>query len=517
MQERKNIAKAASIVSLSTLLSRIAGLVRDQVTAFFFGAGFMADAFFVAWRLPNLLRRLLAEGALTAAFVPVFTETLTKKGAEASAKFFRSILTLMFLILLIITALGIIFAPQIVMLIAPGFTKNAGQFEQAVFLTRLLFPYILMMGLASLFMGALNSLGVFAAPALGPFVANLAMIGGSFFLSSYFNPPITGLALGALVGGILQLAIQLPYLMKAGKYIGFSFKFADPAVKKTLLLMAPAALGAAVYQISVFINTLLASFLPAGSISWLYYADRLMQFPLGIFAVAISTAVLPALSRQNAEGDQAGFLDTARFSLGLSFFITIPAAAGLFALSEPLVEVLFQRGAFDATSVTATAQALSGYVLGLPALSGASMMARLFYSRSDTKTPTKVASFSLLTGAALAFLLMWQMAHVGLALASSLASLLNFIWLYLIFIKKENFPTRLLLKEVGAYILWSILMVAFLWPLRLWAQTLHGPWQLGAVILGICAGAGLYFVMAYFCHCPHIRPILSILRRHKRP
>ena len=280
--------------------------------------------------------------------------------------------------------------------------------------------------------------------------------------------------------------------------------------------MAPAALGAAVYQISVFINTLLASFLPEGSISWLYYADRLMQFPLGIFAVAISTAVLPALSRQNAAGDQEGFLDTARFSLGLSFFITIPAAAGLFALSEPLVSVLFQRGAFDQASVTATAHALSGYVLGLPALSGAAMMARLFYSRSDTKTPTKVASFSLLTGAALAFLLMWPLAHVGLALASSLASLLNFIWLYFLFIKKENFPTNLLLKEVGGYLLWSALMVAILWPLRLWAKTLHGPWQLCAVILGICVGAGLYFVMAYFRRCPHIRPILNILRRHKR-
>ncbi|MDR0882086.1 MAG: murein biosynthesis integral membrane protein MurJ [Candidatus Adiutrix sp.] len=517
MEETGQIARTASLVSGATLLSRLAGLVRDQVAGYYFGTSQVMDIFTVAFRIPNLLRRLLAEGALTAAFVPVFSETLTDGGPAAAAALFRNMFTLLAMVLTLLSLLGAAFAPQIVTLTASGWA-DPGKYQMAVFLTRVLFPYIFFMGLGALFMGALNAKGFFVAPALGPVMSNLAMIAGAVILGPRLDPPILGLALGALVGGGLQLAIQLPGLRQAGLPLRPSFKFLSPGVKKILMLMGPAALGAAVYQLSVFINTNLASYLPESSLSYLYYADRLMQFPLGIFSVAIGTAALPALARQSAQGDQEGFLGSARFALGLSFFITAPAMAGLIGLARPLVATLFQRGQFDAQSALGTAAALQAYALGLPFLSGAGLLARIFYSRADTRTPALVGAYSLALGVAAALLLMGPLEYFGLALASSISSLINFFWLYgKLLLREKNFPRAALRREVAVYFLLAALMGLAVWPLGLWAGAAIGrPLALTLKTLAAVAGGVMIYVgLALVTRQAHALTLLRLWRRPK--
>jgi putative peptidoglycan lipid II flippase len=513
--EKGQIAKKASVVGGSTLLSRLAGLARDQVTSYFFGTVGPIEAFVVAFRIPNLFRRLLAEGAFTAAFVPVFTAALAEGGQPAAAALFKKVFTLLALALAALSLAGVIFAPAIVSLMAPGFRADPEQFRLTVFLARLLFPYIFFMGLGALFMGALNSCGYFAAPALGPFMGNLAMIGGTALLFHRLDMPIMGLAIGAMAGGLMQLAIQLPGLRRAGLKLRPDFNFRAPGVKKILLLMGPATLGAAVYQVSIFINTILASYLPDGSLPFLYYADRLMQFPLGVFSVALGVAALPTLARQSALGDRAGFIDSARFALGLSFFITIPAAMGLTVMALPLVTFLFQRGNFTELSSLGTAVALQAFVLGLPFLSGSGLLARVFYSRSDTRTPTRVAMGSLATGAGAAFILMWPLQHMGLALASSIASVVNFFWLYGKLLAGEaEFPHRDFLCEVLSYVLLAAVMGLAVWPLRAWAMNSGSFVLLAAKTLAsVGVGVLLYFGLSLATKRPHAVSVLNLLRR----
>ena len=515
MEENRQIARTAGIVSGATLLSRLAGLVRDQVTASFFGDSAAAAAFLVAFRIPNLLRRLLAEGALTVAFVPVFTRTLGEGGPDAAGRLFRKMFTLLSLVLLLVCALGVVFARPVAELMAPGFIGDQAKLELTVSLLRMLFPYIIFMGLGALFMGALNSGGFFAAPALGPFLGNVAVIAAAFTLAHRLERPIDALAVGVLAGGALHLAIQGPSLKKMGLKLRPDFNFRDPAVKKILVMMAPAAMGAAVYQLSVFINTILASFLPGGSIPWLYYADRLMQFPLGIFTMAIGAAALPALSRLAASGDREGFLTSAHFALGLSFFITVPAMAGLAVLAQPLVAFLFERGLFTRASTLPTAQALQAFSLGLPFLSGASILARIFYSRHNTRTPTLVAAGALAIGALTALVLMGPLGHVGLALGSSCASLVNFFWLCgLLWKEDRSFLHGRLAAEIAGYFLLAALMGAAVRPLSGWALDASGPLGLaGRTLAAVAAGMAVYFGLALATRRPQAEPVLNWLKR----
>jgi putative peptidoglycan lipid II flippase len=513
--EKSSLLRSASVVGLGTLLSRIAGLVRDQVTAFYFGAGPVADAFFVAFRLPNFLRRLLAEGALTPAFVPVFTQRLEERGLSEAAKLYKGAFSILALFLMGLTVFGILFAPQIVAFLAPGFRDDPEQFRLTVTLARILFPYILLMSLTALAMGALNSLGRFTVPALGPVALNLAMILGAVAISPRLERPIMGLAAGALLGGVLQLAIQLPLLRKVGPFIGFVAKFNDPAIWKMIKLMGPAALGGAAYQISILINTQLVSFLPKGSVSWLYYADRLMQFPLGIFSIALATAVLPALSKQSAAGDGPGFRRTLQETSGLQLFITIPAMTGLIVMARPLVELLFQRGSFDPQSSVQTAKALWAYVLGLPFLSGVSLLARAFYSRSNTKTPAVVAAVSLALGLIAAVIMMGPLRHVGLALASSLTSAINFVWLGVILRRREGLALGALAREAAKYLLWALAMAAALWPLYK-APIATDLGRLWRILAGLAVGPGVYFGLALAFRNPHLAPLKKMAARLKR-
>ncbi len=294
--ETSKMSRAAGVVGFFTLASRILGLVRDMVIAAMFGSGVAADAFFVAFRIPNLLRRLFAEGSLTIAFIPVFTEFLSRKGKREAFELAETFLTILFLILLFLAVAGVLLAPWIVRIQAFGFGGTGFKYDLTVFLTRITFPYIFFIGIVAFFMGVLNSLRHFAAPAAAPIFLNLGIIGAAFFIAPHCSLPITGIAVGVLIGGLLQVALQIPPAVKSGVRFSPRWEPSHPAIKRIGLLMAPAIFGSAVYQLNQFLGTLLASFLPEGSVSWLYYADRLVQFPLGIFAIAISTAALPSLS-----------------------------------------------------------------------------------------------------------------------------------------------------------------------------------------------------------------------------
>ena len=424
--EKKNVNRAAGVVGFFTFLSRVLGLVRDMVLASFFGSGMVADAFFVAFRIPNLLRRLFAEGSLTIAFIPVFTEYLTKKSREDAFELARIVLTILSLILVVVTLLGIIFAPWIVRVQAFGFGGSGIKYDLTVLLTRITFPYILLVSIVAFFMGVLNSLRRFAAPAAAPILLNVGIIGAAYLISPLCEKPIVGIAVGVLIGGILQVGLQIPWVIREGVRLFPRWQLDHPGLRKIGLLMVPAIFGSAIYQFNQFVGTLLASFLAEGSVSWLYYADRLVQFPLGVFAIAISTAALPSLSSQAAKKDLAQFGETLSHALRLVFFITLPCMVGLIILGRPIISVLFERGAFDSFSTAMTDYALVFYALGLWAFSGTRVIVSGFYALQDTKTPVKIAAVALVANLVFSLVLMGPLKHGGLALALSMASALQF-------------------------------------------------------------------------------------------
>jgi len=430
-----HISRRVGIVSFYTFFSRILGLLRDGVLAWAFGATRMADTFYVAFRIPNLLRRLVAEGALTVAFVPVYTEYLKKSRQEAKDAV-SVIFTYLSMFLALMVVLGIIFAPWLVKLIALGFTAEPDKFKLTVYLTRLMFPYIFLISLVALAMGVLNSLKRFAAPAASPIFLNIGIIIGAVFLKVFFDIPTVGLAIGVLIGGAMQLALQIPFLIKEGMMPKICFNRRHPALKNLMLLMVPSAFGAAVYQVNVLIVTLLASFLPEGSVSYLWYADRVSEFPLGIFAISVATAALPSLSEHAAEKDMEALKETMNFSLRLAFLIAIPAAVGLFILSGLSVSVLFERGEFSATTAVATAGALAIFSLKIPFVSGVRNIVPGFFALRDAKTPVYVAALAVIVNGIVALALMKSMLHLGLAAALVVSSAVNFFVLLYLFRRK---------------------------------------------------------------------------------
>ncbi|MBW2143694.1 MAG: murein biosynthesis integral membrane protein MurJ [Deltaproteobacteria bacterium] len=434
--EEKNVSRAAGVVSFFTFLSRILGLVRDMVLASFFGTGMVADAFVVAFRIPNLLRRLFAEGSLTIAFIPVFTEYLTKKSKEEAFEMARTVLTLLALILALVTLMGVVFAPWLVRLQAFGFGSSGAKYELTVLLTRITFPYIFLISIVAFFMGVLNSLRRFAAPAAAPIFLNVGIIGAAYLISPYCSEPAVGVAIGVILGGIIQVGLQIPWVLKEGMRLSPLWQPGHPAVKRIGLLMLPAVFGSAVYQLNSFIGTLLASLLAQGSVSSLYFADRLVQLPLGVFAIAISTAVLPSLSLQAAREDLHEFGNTVNHALRLVFFITLPATAGLIILGRPIIQVLFERGDFSPLSTQMTNHALFYFALGLWAYSGIRILLPAFYALQDTKTPVKVAVAALFVNLIAAVSLMGPLRHGGIALALSLSSTLQFCLLLFLLKKK---------------------------------------------------------------------------------
>ena len=425
-----NLLRALATVSSMTLLSRVLGFVRDFVIARTFGAGVATDAFFVAFRLPNLLRRMFAEGAFSQAFVPILAEYRNRRGQEDTRALVDRVATLLGLALLAVSALGAAGAPVLIYLSAPGFTANPEKFELTVALTRVTFPYILFISLVSLAGGILNTWSRFAVPAFTPTLLNLSFIAMALFAAPYFDPPVAALAWAVFLGGILQLALQLPFLARIGMLPRFAFDPRDPGVRRILRLMLPALLGVSVSQISLLINTIFASFLESGSVSWLYYADRLMEFPAGLLGVALGTILLPSLSRHHAQQRPEEFSALLDWGLRLTFLLTLPAALALAVLAVPLLATLFQHGAFDAVDVLQTRSALVAYSVGLIGLILVKVLAPAFYSRQDIRTPVKIALVTLAATQAMNLAFIGPLRHAGLALSIGLASCLNAALLY---------------------------------------------------------------------------------------
>ncbi|MEI8176829.1 MAG: murein biosynthesis integral membrane protein MurJ [Candidatus Omnitrophota bacterium] len=505
MSTNKSIARSAGVIGLATALSRVLGFIRDIVIARFFGTGIFAQAFVVAFRIPNLLRDLVGEGAMNAAFVPVFTDELTSEGRERFFKLAQVVLNVLFWVFILLTVAGIFASGAIIRLIAPGFAADPQKFAMTVMLTRILFPFLLLVGLWAYAMGVLNTLGHFAAPAFGSCALNLLMI----ICAAWFGENVFGLTSGVLLGGLLQLVMQLPPLYMRGWRPRLTLEFSHPKAKRIGLLLVPRGLGACVYQVNVFVSTILASFsriAGEGAVAALYFANRLWQLPLAVFALALAQAALPSMSRQAALGDHAGFKRTILFSLRTLFFLLVPATVGLMVLSLPITRMLFQRGKFTAYSTAITASALFYYALGLVACGATKILVNAFYALQDTVTPLKAAVFSLVINVLLNLLLMWPLKAGGLALATSLAMVFNYVFLYYYLRKRIG---RIGIGAIKGSLL-KIFFAAALMGVACQVITVRVN-----AIAGICLGTAVYFAACFLLRCAELKELSSWITRKK--
>ncbi|MFT3849844.1 MAG: murein biosynthesis integral membrane protein MurJ [Propionivibrio sp.] len=425
-----NLLKALVTVSGMTLLSRVLGFVRDYVIARAFGAGVMTDAFFVAFKLPNLLRRLFAEGAFSQAFVPILGEYKNRRGDKETKRLVDHVATLLSLTLVLVTLIGMLAAPYVVYVSAPGFSSDAGKFALTVELTRITFPYIFFMSLVALAGGILNTWSRFAVPAFTPTLLNLTFIVMALFAAPWFDPPVLALGWAVFVGGALQLAFQIPHLKRIGMLPRLALDWKDEGVRRILKLMAPAVLGVSIAQISLLINTVFASFLDTGSVSWLYYADRLMEFPSGMLGAALGTILLPSLAKCHASERHDEYAKLLDWGLRLTLLLAAPAALALAILAVPLISTLFRHGAFSVNDVFMTRDALVAYSVGLLGLILVKVLAPGFYARQNVRTPVKIALVTLATTQLLNLALTGWLRHAGLALSIGLAACLNAALLY---------------------------------------------------------------------------------------
>ena len=420
-----NLLKALATISSLTLVSRILAFVRDVLIARIFGAGMATDAFFVAFKLPNLLRRLFAEGAFSQAFVPIFGEYKNRRGHDETRLLVDHVTTMLALILFVVTLVGIVAAPVLVLISAPGFLKDAAKFDLTVQLLRITSPYIFFISLVSVAAGILNTYNKFWVPAFAPILLNLCFIGGALWLAPYCDPPIMALAWAVFIAGIIQLAFQIPFLRKIGMLPSIRFSLKDEGMWRVIRQMGPAVFGVSIAQISLIINTIFASFLAAGSVSWLYYADRPMEFPSGILGVALGTILLPSLSKCHSSNNMAEYSKLLDWGLRLTIMLTLPAALALGMIAVPLLATFFQHGVFAAHDVLMTRQALVGYSVGLIGMILVKILAPGFYARQDIKTPVKIGIVTLLATQAMNALFIGWIQHAGLALSIGLGACLN--------------------------------------------------------------------------------------------
>ncbi len=493
-----NLLKALATVGSMTFVSRILGFVRDTLIARVFGAGMATDAFFVAFKIPNLLRRISAEGAFSQAFVPILAEYKEQRSVAHTHQLINHVATLLGLFLLLVTILGMLAAPWIVQVSAPGFVNNADKFALTVDLLKITFPYIFFISLVSLAGGVLNTYGNFGVPAMTPVWLNLSFIVAVLFIAPYFDHSIKVLAWAVFAGGVLQLLYQIPYLMRIGLLPRYELNLQDPGVWRIAKLMGPAVFGVSIAQISLLINTIFASFLQNGSVSWLYYADRLMEFPTGVLGVALGTILLPSLAKSyadKADGEYSRLLD---WGLRLCFLLAAPAAVALAVLSVPLVTGLFHYGAFTVQDVEMTRQALMAYSLGLLGLILVKVLAPAFYSRQNIKTPVKIAIFTLIATQLMNLLFIGPLQHAGLALAIGLGACINASILFY-YLRKSNVyqPQAGWLKFSLQLFIALLVMVVVLHllsgPDQLWLHyTLSS--KLAHLALLLVAGAGSYFL-----------------------
>ena len=433
-----SLAKSSSIVGIMTLASRVLGFVRDQVLAIVFGAGATTDIFLVAFKIPNFLRRLFAEGAFAQAFVPVFTEYKETRSPDALRDLAAHVVGTLSLILLVISTIGVMLAPLLVMLFAPGFIKDDSRFDLATHMLRITFPYLFFVSLLAYAGSIQNTFGRFAIPSFTPVILNICMISAALVFSPMFDQPIVALAWGVFAAGVLQLALQLPFLQSLGLMPKPKWGWRHSGVRRILKLMAPAVLGSSVAQINLLLDTVIASFLVAGSLSWLYYSDRLMEFPLGLLGVTLGTVILPRLSKEHAQASPEQFRKTIDWALRLSAIIGVPSAIGLILLAAPMITTLFEYGKFTPADTTMASYSLIAYSIGLPAFILIKIFAPAFFARQDTKTPVRIGIIALISNMAYNLLLVLPMLwfgftapHTALAIATSMSAIQQAWMLYL--------------------------------------------------------------------------------------
>jgi len=511
------LLRSVATVGSYTLLSRVFGFVRDILTAAILGAGPVADAFFVAQRLPNLFRSLFAEGAFSAAFVPLFAGTMAEHGKEAARIFAEDALAVLLAALFGFVLLGEIFMPAVMEVIAPGFSEDPGKFALAVELARITFPYLLFIALVALQGGVLNSVDRFAAAAATPVLLNLFLIAALLMMDRFGWHDGRALAWAVTGAGLAQFLWLMFSCARAGLALRLPLPRLTPGVKRTLAIMAPGTVGAGVTQLNLLISTALASLLPGGSVSYLYYADRLNQLPLGVVGIAVGTAILPPLSRQIRLGHVTDAVATQNRGLELALLLTLPAAVALALLATPILSVLFQRGAFGAADTAATAAALSAYAAGLPAFVLIRVLAPAFFARHDTATPVKIAIGTMAANLGLTLVLMQFLAHVGIALATTIAGWINALTLLLLLIRRGHFRfdrrARRNLPRVGAAALGMGVVLALLQVAL--APALGGPAVLRIGALAGLVGAGLaaFALLALVFGIADWRDLLGRLRR----
>ena len=432
------LLKSTATVGLATIASRLLGFVRDIVFARFFGASGQTDAFFLAFKIPNFMRRLFAEGSFSLAFVPVFAEIRASGDKRAMRDLVDHVTGTLAGILLVLTTIGVIAAPAVLAVFAPGWLlEGRPEFDLSAGMLRITFPYILFISLTALAGGILNTFERFLVPALTPVLLNLSLIAATLWLSGSFDVPVRALAVGVLVAGVAQLVMQIPALMRIGLLPRPRWGWQHSGVRKILRLMIPTLIGSSVAQINLLFDSVIATFLVSGSVTWLYYSDRLLEFPLGVFGVALSTVILPNLSRKFASQSPEAFSATLDWALRLALIITLPAAIGLAVLAKPILVTLFQYDAFTLSDVDMSALSLAAYSLGLPAFIAVKVLAPGFYARQDTKTPVRIAITALISNMVLNLIFVGALLfisfrgpHMGLALASSLAAYINAGLLY---------------------------------------------------------------------------------------
>lgn len=496
-----NLLRVLAAVSSLTMVSRVLGYARDFLIARVFGAGLATDAFFVAFKIPNLLRRMFAEGAFSQAFVPVLA---AHKNAdpEGVKGLIDRVATLLFLAVVAAAALGMALAPLIVHVTAPGFAADAEKFELTVRLLRITFPYIAFISLVALAAGVLNTWNRFSVPAITPVLLNVSFIAFTLLLADRFARPVEALAWAVFVGGALQLAFQVPFLLRLKLLPRWRLDLSHPGVRRILLLMAPAAFGVSVSQVSLLINQVFASFLVTGSVSWLYYADRLMELPAGVLGVALGTILLPSLSKYHAQANVAEYSRLLDWGLRLTVLLAVPAAAALAVLALPLIAALFHYGRFSAEDATMTQRALVAYSVGLVGMILVKILAPGFYARQNVVTPVKIGLFTLAATQAMNFAFVGPLKHAGLALAIGLGACLNALLLFLVLKKQEIYAPQpgwgIFLLKVGAsvfvmaVVLFSTMGEAAWWLAAPWPHKLSavlGLVALGGAAYGACLAA----------------------------
>ena len=492
-----NLLKSLATISSMTLVSRILGFVRDAVIARAFGAGLYTDAFFVAFRLPNLLRRLFAEGAFAQAFVPILGEYRNLRTPDETRSLVDHVATLLGLALIVVSAVGMIAAPLIIYLTAPGFVATPDKFAVTVQLLRITFPYIFFISLTSLAGGILNTWSRFSVPAFTPTLLNVSFIAFALWLAPYFHPPVLALAWAVFAGGLLQLGFQLPFLARIGMLPRMRFDVKDPGVWRILKLMGPAVFGVSIGQISLLINTIFASLLVTGSVSWLYYADRLMEFPTGLLGVALGTILLPSLTRSVADNTGDDYSKLLDWGLRLTFILALPCALALALLAVPLVSTLFHHGAFGAHDVMMTRNALMAYSVGLLGLILVKVLAPGFYARQNIRTPVKIALITLVATQLMNLAFIGRLDHAGLALAISLGACLNAGLLYHQLRRHDIFRPQpgwmVFLGKVAVAL--AVMSAVLWWTVGEDAAWLTGTvwWRIGRLSMLVALGVATYF------------------------